>query len=75
VNKVARTHFWQTTRARSVLGYRPVVPRREGLRRMYAHFEARLLVAGFPETYRSGRRNMLALVLLLLIATVVWMNK
>jgi hypothetical protein len=75
VNKVARTHFWQTTRARTVLGYRPIVTRREGLRRMYGHFEGRLLAAGFPETYRVRRRRMLAALLLLLVAVVVWMCK
>jgi hypothetical protein len=42
---------------------------------MYAHFEARLLAAGFPETYRARRRRILAVVLLLLVAVVVWMYK
>lgn len=35
VDKVARTHYWRTERARAELGYAPIVTRAEGLRRLY----------------------------------------
>lgn len=63
VNKVARTHFWKTERARTLLRYGPVVSRREGLRRMYAHFEAELLRQNYPLRYQQFRsRVVFALV-------------
>ncbi len=70
VNKVARTHYWKTQRVQRVLGYRPLVSRSEGLRRMYAWFQAELLLAGYPHAYWAFRRKV-RLVLAVLVAAVL----
>ena len=65
VNKVGRTHFWQTRRVRELLGYQPIVSREEGLRRMYAHFRRSLKQEGYPRRYiQQLHRLSLAVILL-----------
>jgi hypothetical protein len=70
-SQVARTHFWSEERARSVLRYRPVVSREEGLRRMYAHFESLLLAQGYPRRYQIARKRALFAAAVLLVACVL----
>ena len=62
VNKIVGTHWWRTERATQVLGYKPVVSRKEGLERMYGHFRAELEAAGYPEKYHRYRRRVIAIV-------------
>lgn len=59
VDKVARTHFWRTERAQHLLGYKPIVTRRDGQARMYAHFQAQLQKEGYP---RKGTNAVLLII-------------
>lgn len=70
VNKVARTHYWKTDRVRTELGYRPLVSRQEGLRRMYTYFESVLLRQGYPARYRAFQKRLQFLVLLICFLVV-----
>jgi hypothetical protein len=72
---VARTHYWQDTEARSVLGYRPRVTRKEGLRRMYAYFESDLIAKQFPARYQTFKRRVVFVFTALLVLVCIWLAK
>jgi nucleoside-diphosphate-sugar epimerase len=66
VNKVARTHFWQTQRVTAELGYRPIVSRQEGLRRMFQYFAQQLRAQGYPKRYQRACARLQSAVYVLL---------
>lgn len=66
VNKVALTHYWKTKQAENLLGYRPIVSRREGLERMYSRFQRQLIAEGYPEKYHAQMRRVCLFIAILI---------
>jgi cobalamin biosynthesis Mg chelatase CobN len=62
--QVGVTHYFKPDKARTVLGYRPLVPPKEGMRRVVAHFVQQ------PSSSDASQSSLSNIVVLLLVAVL-----